>query len=125
MIGNDFRHLGAAVGLGAAVDVNQDGAIELANAIGLVADRQFGAECGLEEAFGDLGVGERPALGRAPAADLGVFGLGGAGDHRPASASATMAVALMTTILAPNRAVIKAAWSGRKAAHGARKAGEL
>ena len=77
--GDDLRHLGAAVGPGAAVDVNPDGAIEFANAIGLVANRQFGAECGLEEAFGDLGVGESPALGGAPAADLGIFGLGAAG----------------------------------------------
>ena len=35
---------------------------------------QFGAESGLEEAVGDLGVGKRLALGRAPAADLVMLG---------------------------------------------------
>ena len=56
-------------------------AIELANAVHRASEMQFGAERGLEESVGDLGVGERLALGRAPAADLVMLG-GGRNDRR-------------------------------------------
>jgi hypothetical protein len=78
-VGDNLGDLRAAIGPGVAVHTDPHRPVELADAVHLAGQVQFGAEGGLEKALRDLGVAERLALGGAPAADLVVLGGGGEG----------------------------------------------
>ena len=73
-VGDHLRDHGAAVGLDPVVDEDAHRRFELADAIVAAGDAKLGSECDLEEAVGDLLVGESDPLGAAARGDLGILG---------------------------------------------------